>query len=197
VQGVIFMPVTTPQQKRASYPSSELWAKVARTGTALWLDTGDVGFMHAGELYLHGRAKDLLIVRGRKYSPQEVEQLLDDVPGVRAGCAAALSYAPEGADTERVLLLVERAKSADTSDAGLEAAVRSRVAEGSGLAIDEVQILEPGTLPRTSSGKIRRRDALARFLNHSLAPPDPVNPLRLATEMIRSKAAFLRSTRAR
>ena len=95
------------------------------------------------------------------------------------------------------MVLVERAKSSSTSDAGLEAAVRGRIAEGSGLAIDEVQILEPGTLPRTSSGKIRRRDALARFLSQSLAPPDPVTALRLATEMVRSKAAFLRSSRAR
>ncbi|MCC7381002.1 MAG: fatty acyl-AMP ligase [Deltaproteobacteria bacterium] len=160
-----------------------------------WLDTGDLGFMRQGELYLHGRAKDLLVVRGRKYAPQEIEQLLDALPGVRTGCTAAVSFAPQGADTERLLLLVERARDAEGSDASLREAVRGRIAEGAGLKIDELQILEPGTLPRTSSGKMRRSEALARFLAGTLLPPKPVTPIRLAGEMLRSVAAFARSSR--
>ena len=91
------------------------------------------------------------MVRGRKYSPQEIEQLLDDLPGVRAGCAAALGYS-DGSDTERVVILVERARSSAVlrDDDELVAGVRSRIAEGAGLVVDDVQILEPGTLPRTS-----------------------------------------------
>ncbi|MCG8456769.1 MAG: AMP-binding protein, partial [Holophagales bacterium] len=62
-----------------------------------WLDTGDLGFVHEGELFLVGRAKDIVLVHGRNHSPEEIEHALDGLGGLRTGCAVALSYLPEGA----------------------------------------------------------------------------------------------------
>ncbi|MEO1370424.1 MAG: AMP-binding protein, partial [Acidobacteriota bacterium] len=76
-----------------------------------WLDTGDLGFLHGGELFLAGRAKDLLIVRGRNHSPEEVEQPVSQLDGVRTGCVVAVASDGDG-QTEGVLLFVERAHGA-------------------------------------------------------------------------------------
>src|SRR5204863_5677134 len=83
------------------------------TATALaggWLDTGDLGFLLDGELYLTGRKKDVLILRGRNHAPEEVEHAVEGLHGVRAGCVVAVSHLPEGDTGERVLLFVERAR---------------------------------------------------------------------------------------
>ena len=87
----------------------EATAAVLRDG---WLDTGDLGFLHDGELYLTGRAKDVVILRGRNYAPEEIEQAVDGVPGVRTGCAVAASWLPEEARGEELALFVETARSA-------------------------------------------------------------------------------------
>src|SRR5262249_43482482 len=73
-----------------------------------WLDTGDLGFSLDGELYVSGRAKDLVIIRGANHPPQEFESCLDTVPGVRPGCAVALGFLPQDADGEQLLILAER-----------------------------------------------------------------------------------------
>src|SRR5262249_52425859 len=72
-----------------------------------WLDTGDLGFFHDGNLYIAGRSKDLIIIRGRNYAPQEIEDLLFDVPGVRTGCAVAVSQSV-GAEGEQLMILAEK-----------------------------------------------------------------------------------------
>ena len=72
-----------------------------------WLDTGDLGFFHEGELYIAGRAKDLIIIRGRNYAPQEMEELLLDVEGVRKGCTVAVSTMIEG-EGEQLIILAEK-----------------------------------------------------------------------------------------
>ena len=73
-----------------------------------WLDTGDLGFLHEGELYIAGRAKDLIIIRGRNYAPQEMEELLLDVEGVRKGCAVAVSTMIEGEGEQLIILARKR-----------------------------------------------------------------------------------------
>lgn len=170
-----------------------------------WLDTGDRGFIYQGELYLFGRAKDIIIQRGRNIAPQDVEQTLEGLDGVRAGCAVALGIpsdrlrsTPAGersaTEGEALVLLVERAQKADpTQDEALAVACVRRVAERSGLTMEEVQILEPGTLPRTSSGKLRRAEAQTRYLAETLTPPRAVTPLRLAGELLRSAVAHARA----
>ena len=171
----------------------EATARTLRDG---WLDTGDLGFVHGGELFLTGRAKDVVILRGRNHAPEEIEHAVWEVPGVRRGCAVAASWLPDGAESERLVLFVER----DLGAAGDRAAMPGEIASGcaravlaaTGLSPDRVEVLEPGTLPRTSSGKLRRREALARWLAGDLAPPDPVTPLRLAAAFARSGLAHAR-----
>jgi len=148
-----------------------------------WVDTGDLGFSVDGELYVCGRAKDLVIIRGANHPPQEFESCLESVPGVRPGCAVALGFLPRDADGEQLLILAERAPGPEE---GLEERIRSAVLERTGVLAHTVRILEPGTLPRTSSGKLRRREALRQFLTHQLKAPRPVNGLSMAGEVIRS-----------
>ncbi|MGD2116482.1 MAG: AMP-binding protein, partial [Acidobacteriota bacterium] len=88
-----------------------------------WLDTGDLGFVWEGELYLTGRAKDVVIVRGRNVAPEEIEAAAARAPGARAGCAVAASWTPDldpdpelPSDSEELAVFVERARDADASD---------------------------------------------------------------------------------
>ena len=153
-----------------------------------WLNTGDLGFLHEGELYITGRKKDVLILNGRNHAPHPVEQAADLVEGVRTGCAAAVSQSDGGA-SEKLVLFVERIRGGTVDPA----AVAARVLEGTGLRCDQVVVVDAGTLPRTSSGKIRRSEALRLFLAGELAPPDRVNLLHVAGIMARSALGFLRS----
>jgi len=158
-----------------------------------WLDTGDLGFLRGGELYLTGRAKDVVILRGRNHSPEEIERALEGIPGFRTGCAVAASWLPEDADGERLVLFVEEARNATPRQLeALPEACREAVLGATGLAVDEVVVLEPGTLPRTSSGKLRRQEALRLWLAGELLPPEPVTPLRIAGAMARSGLAYAR-----
>ncbi|HEX5760533.1 MAG TPA: fatty acyl-AMP ligase [Thermoanaerobaculia bacterium] len=168
-------------------------AAVLRDG---WLDTGDLGFLADGELYLTGRAKDVILLRGRNYAPEPIEHALEGVPGARPGCAVAVSWLPEGGTGEVLGLLVERRRGATREEiAALPDGCRAAALRATGLAADEVVVLPPGTLPRTSSGKLRRGEALRLHLAGELAPPAPVTPLRLATAVARSRWAYARMGR--
>jgi fatty-acyl-CoA synthase len=161
-----------------------------------WLDTGDLGFVHGGELFVHGRAKDVVMVRGANHAPEEFEAALAGVAGLRPGCAVALGFVPEGGDGEALLVLAERASAGEGragGDEAVAAAAARAVLERTGLSPHAVRVLAPGTLPRTSSGKLRRQEALRRFLAGTLAPPAPVGPLRLAAAAVRSQLAFARA----
>ncbi len=156
-----------------------------------WLDSGDRGFLRAGDLYLTGRVKDVLVLRGRNHSPEEVEQAAASVSGARPEAAVAVSYLPDGADGEALLLFVEalREVSRETYP-GIADACRAAVVASTGLVPDRVVVVEPGTLPRTSSGKLRRGEALALYLAGDLHPPDPVDKEGLLDAMARSRTAF-------
>ncbi|MFP3942068.1 MAG: AMP-binding protein, partial [Thermoanaerobaculia bacterium] len=137
-------------------------AETARTLRDGWLDTGDLGFLRDGELYLTGRAKDLVILRGRNYGPEEIEAAAARADGARA--AVAVSRLPEDGHREELILLVEAARGAGPEEArALPAALRKRVTEAVDLPPDRVVLLAPGSLPRTSSGKLRRGEALRRW----------------------------------
>lgn len=163
-----------------------------------WLDTGDLGFIHRGELYLTGRSKDVLILRGRSHAPTEIEAVADEVDGVRNGCTVAVSYLPENADGEVLVLLVERAKDGGRgADETIVARCRTAVRRATGLELDRVVVLAPGTLPRTSSGKLRRQESLRRLRAGELAAPAASSPLRIATTALRGAFDLARANRGR
>jgi len=155
-----------------------------------WLDTGDLGFIRGGELYLCGRAKELVILRGRNHAPQEFEESLEGLAGVRAGCAIAVGYSKEGGDGETLAMLVERDAAAPAADdATLIDQITARVVERTQVRPELVRLLAPGTLPRTSSGKLRRGEALRQLHADELRAPDAVSVLGVAREAARSMAA--------
>ncbi|MEU2874950.1 amino acid adenylation domain-containing protein [Streptomyces sp. NPDC007070] len=140
-----------------------------------WLRTGDLGFRSDGELFVSGRRKDVLIVRGRNHFPQEVEQNAEAAhPGLRPGCSAAVQTA-DG----RVVLVAEVRPAVTPADApALVDAVRAAVTAACQLALDEVVLVERGSVPKTSSGKIQRsatrdayeQDTLPRLLPAAARP---------------------------
>ena len=184
-----------PSLMREYLNQPEATARVLQGG---WLDTGDVGFLYVGELYISGRAKDVLIVRGVNHSPDEIEAAVSELGSVRTGCAAAVGCLPVGADREEIWLFIERARKhpEDARDEIIEACMR-QVLRHTGIAVDRVEVLEPGTLPRTSSGKIRRQRALELHLAGELLPPDPVTAGRILQAMGRSMWAQLRQRQGR
>jgi acyl-CoA synthetase (AMP-forming)/AMP-acid ligase II len=175
----------------------EYFGDPAATAAALrggWLDTGDLGFVCGDELFVHGRAKDVVIVRGANRSPEEFEAALAEVPSLRPGCAVALGFEPPGGG-EALLVLAERRRGAAADDGEIVAAARRAVLDRTGVSPHTVGVLEPGTLPRTSSGKLRRGEALRRYVAGTLLPPRPVTALRLAVEAARSQLAYRRARR--
>jgi acyl-CoA synthetase (AMP-forming)/AMP-acid ligase II len=180
--------VRGPSVMRGYFGNSDATRRALDGG---WLDTGDLGLVDGGQLYLCGRAKDVVIVRGQNHAPEEFEECLEGVRGVRAGCAIAVGI--DGVDGERLLMLVERSGSADPT---LSERVRALVLERTGVA-PEVRVLEPGTLPRTSSGKRRRGEALRRHLAGELRAPPRVTRARVLVEVVRSALAFARLPRGR
>ena len=124
-----------------------------------WLRTGDLGYKAGGELYICGRSKDLIILNGKNYYPQDIERVASRVDGVRDGqCVAFSRLDPSGAE-EAVIVAEARKSGADAIIAAVIAAVRAEI----GVTIAEVVLIKRGTLPKTSSGKVRRREAKRRL----------------------------------
>jgi fatty-acyl-CoA synthase len=159
-----------------------------------WLDTGDLGFEHDGELYLCGRHKDVVIVRGANHAPQDFEEALEGLPGVRAGCAVAVGFVLEGEDDEALAMLVETNSHASEA---LAQEIAARVGEYTGIRPARVELLAPGTLPRTSSGKMRRREALTQWLAGTLAPPKEVTVPGLLVQAASGEISHARARLAR
>jgi fatty-acyl-CoA synthase len=142
------------------YEEPELTAETFRGG---WLHTGDLGYVEGRRLYVCGRIKDIIIIRGRNFYPQDIEWVTSELPGVRRGNAVAFGL--EEAGEERLVICVE-AFQADA--AGLGERVGQAVSDRLGIAVHHVEIVPQGTLPRTSSGKPQRRKTKEMFLDGSL-----------------------------
>lgn len=126
-----------------------------------WLRSGDLGFLDGGELYVTGRLKDLIVVRGANYYPADIEMTAErSCDGVLPGRAAA--FAVDDGDSEAVVLVCETAPRAEL--AATVGAIMAAVSVEHGLVLRELVMVRRGGLPRTSSGKIRRGECRTRYL---------------------------------
>ncbi|SHG69553.1 non-ribosomal peptide synthetase [Streptoalloteichus hindustanus] len=138
-----------------------------------WLRTGDLGFLDDGELFVTGRHKDVLVVRGRNHHPHDIESTVErSHPALRPGCCAVFQ-APDDGGVERVVVVQEVARRADdVRPAEVAAAVRRAVSARHGVAVDDVVLVATRTIPKTSSGKIQRRACRAAYLAGDLLRVD-------------------------
>jgi fatty-acyl-CoA synthase len=131
-----------------------------------WLRTGDLAYMVDGELVVCGRIKDVIIVGGRNVFPEDVERAAGEVDGVRAG--NVIAFGIEGRNGRERLIVVAETKADDPAPVRTE--VARRVSSAVGLPPGEVVMVEAGTLPKTSSGKLQRSLCRNRYLTDALQP---------------------------
>ena len=135
-----------------------------------WLDTGDMGYLSDGYLYIVGRAKDMIIINGRNHWPQDIEWAVEQLPGFKAGDIAAFAITtPGGEETPAVLVQCRTSDSAERER--LREQIRERVRAITGVNC-VIELVPPRTLPRTSSGKLSRAKARTLYLSGEIQPFD-------------------------
>ncbi|HEY4088947.1 MAG TPA: aminotransferase class III-fold pyridoxal phosphate-dependent enzyme, partial [Bryobacteraceae bacterium] len=144
-------------------------AHLADSGEGPFLRTGDTGFLHAGELFITGRLKDLIIIRGVNHHPQDIELTVQrSHAALTPDCAAAFSVEVDGEERLVVVQEVERTSRRSLDTTAVLDTIRQAIAEQHELQAHGVVLIRPATLPKTSSGKIRRQTCRARYLTGGL-----------------------------
>ncbi len=128
-----------------------------------WLNSGDLAYVAGGDVFITGRSKDIIIRAGRHIYPEEIEAAIGDIAGVRRGCVAVFGSPDRRAGTERVVVLAETRDRDAASLAALRAAIAARAAPLLEAPPEEIVLVPPRTVPKTSSGKLRRAAARALF----------------------------------
>jgi fatty-acyl-CoA synthase len=131
-----------------------------------WLDSGDRAYLADGEIYITSRAKDVIIKAGHNLYPHEIEEIVGRVPGVRTGCVVAFGAPDERSGTERFIIAVEARNFADQKR--IVAEVTREIDQAIGMPPDRVELLRPHSIPKTSSGKLRRSETRRLFLDGTL-----------------------------
>jgi 8-amino-7-oxononanoate synthase len=138
-----------------------------------YLRTGDLGFFDNGELFVAGRLKDLIIIRGRNHYPQDIEHAVEEASTlVRAGSIAAFAVDVDGRERVAVVAEVERGKREPAEVATAFEAIRKRLATEHELAVEAIVLVRPNSVPKTSSGKIQRHACKRQFLDGTLEVVD-------------------------
>jgi acyl-CoA synthetase (AMP-forming)/AMP-acid ligase II len=165
--------------QNAKATAATFWARIEGEDEERWLRTGDLGFLDdTGELYITGRIKDMIIIRGINHYPQDLEDTVQaSHPALRRHGGAAFSIPGEDGEERLVVVQeVERTQMRRVSIDDIEGAIREAVATEHELAIQEIVLIRPGNLPKTTSGKIQRALARRLFLDGRLAELEPALP---------------------
>ncbi len=135
-----------------------------------WLDTGDMGYLSNGYIFIVGRAKDMIIINGRNHWPQDIEWAVEQLPGFKSGDIAAFAITgPSGEETPAVLV---HCRVTDPGERGrLRDDIRERVRAITGISA-VIELIPPRSLPRTSSGKLSRTKARNLYLSGEIQPYD-------------------------
>jgi acyl-CoA synthetase (AMP-forming)/AMP-acid ligase II len=128
-----------------------------------WVKTGDEGYISEGDLYFVSRDKDLIVIGGYKYIPHDVETIINEVPGVRQGCAIAFGVMSEERGTEELAVVVETKEEDPRALSELSRAIRTRVTRTIGLGIRHLKLVPPGGVEKTTSGKLARKATYRRY----------------------------------
>ena len=119
-------------------------------------DSGDFAYMADQEVFITGRKKDLIIKAGRNVYPEEIEAITSEIPGVRKGCVIAFGVQDLKKGTEKLVIAAETKVRESSQHKIIIASILEKVTDGIGLPPDEVILLKPGMIPKTSSGKLKR-----------------------------------------
>ncbi|HEX8835559.1 MAG TPA: AMP-binding protein [Candidatus Acidoferrum sp.] len=158
---------------------------VASDGGLAWVNSGDRAYRAEGEIYVTGRVKDIIIKGGRNLYPHEVEELAMRAEGIRKGCVVAFGLTDEASGTEKLVVVAETRERDAARRAAMVAKVTEQVSQGLGLPADRVELIPPGSIPKTSSGKLRREETKQLYLAGTLAArraPAWVQIVRLGTK---------------
>ncbi|MFO0609025.1 MAG: fatty acyl-AMP ligase [Polyangiales bacterium] len=151
-----------------------------------WLHSGDLGYLADGAVYVCGRVKDMIIINGRNYYPQDIEWLVQELEGVRKGAVVAFACQPEGASSEQLVIVAEWAgkeRPAEDVLVATQKRINDAVVTEMGLNPWKVVLIPAGTIPKTSSGKLQRRKTKDQFESGSLGREG------FGTESLEAKAA--------
>jgi acyl-CoA synthetase (AMP-forming)/AMP-acid ligase II len=167
--------VTAGYWRRGAETAAAFEAMLADDSRHTYLRTGDLGFLASGRLYVTGRIKDVLIVRGVKHYPQDLERSIEEIdPAIRPGCAAVFAMRSDG-DEIAAAIELDLPKHSAADDAMLNQLldrVRTSVVQMHGVQLSAVALLAPGSIPKTTSGKLQRfacREGLASGMLQTLA----------------------------
>ncbi len=149
-----------------------------------WLDSGDRAYQAEGEIFVTGRVKDIIIKAGRNLYPHEIEELVSRVEGVRKGCAVAFGITDPTSGTERLVVVAELREKGRERDAEHRARIVQAITEeltaALGLPPDVVELVPPQSVPKTSSGKLRREETKKLYLAGTLSARKPPTWMQLA-----------------
>jgi len=152
-----------------------------------WLDTGDLAYIANGELYVTGRIKDIIIRAGRNIYPDELEKAVGDIPGIRKGCVAVFGSMDQKTQTEQLIVLAETRSDDPDEHHMLRSKINTLSVDLTSIPPDKIVLAPPGSVLKTSSGKIRRAASCERFEKGMIgkeAKSVPLQVIRLALDSI-------------
>ncbi len=133
-----------------------------------WWDSGDYAYLAEGEIFIVGRKKDLIIKAGRNLYPQEAEEITSQIPGIRKGCVAAFGINDVKHGTEKFIIVAETKEKSRKEKDKILALVTEKISVELGIPPDDVALVPPKTIPKTSSGKLRRSSCKESYLKGKL-----------------------------
>lgn len=181
-----------PSMMQGYFEQPEATAQITHDG---WYDTGDFAYLVDGDIYITGREKDVIIKAGRNLYPQEIEEIVGDLDNVRKGCIVAFGVRNPKRGTEQFIIVAESHASEKNQRHAIQSEIVEHVATSMGIPPDDVVIAPPGTVLKTSSGKLQRSATKKAYMEGKLikrSMPAHLQILRIATKSLwqRSKTAL-------
>lgn len=159
-------------------------------GPGGWMKTGDLGYLAAGEIYICGRAKDVIIINGKNYYPQDLEWAASNVEGVRAGNVIAFPSYSTQQGRETVVVVAETREKEGRQE--LATKIKTEIHRVVGLMVDEVAVVDVGTILKTSSGKVQRAKTKTAWETGTLQKREDESKLVTAARVAQSQLAHLK-----